>query len=127
MKAVERLVRRLLTNDVTTGESTAYPDVRPLTLPLDPDAGYVAALEAARAMPRWRILETDPNQHAIRAEATTPVLRFTDDLWVWVTPAEAGSRVDVRSASRVGVTDFGTNARRIRDYLSRLAATATPA
>jgi uncharacterized protein (DUF1499 family) len=34
---------------------------------------------------------------------------------------DGGSRVDVRSVSRVGRSDIGTNARRIRDYLSALA------
>ena len=45
---------------------------------------------------------------------------FYDDVVVRVTPAEGGSRVDVRSLSRVGGSDVGTNARRIRDYLARL-------
>jgi uncharacterized protein (DUF1499 family) len=40
---------------------------------------------------------------------------------VRVTAAEAGSRVDVRSVSRVGQSDVGTNAARIRTYLARVA------
>ncbi len=37
-----------------------------------------------------------------------------------VRPANGGSRVDVRSLSRVGVGDVGTNAKRIRAYLGVL-------
>jgi uncharacterized protein (DUF1499 family) len=37
-----------------------------------------------------------------------------------VRPTEAGSQIDVRSASRVGISDTGMNARRIRTFLSRL-------
>lgn len=124
MTRLERLLLRLRTNDVRTGSAPAYPDLQPLDLALDPATAWTAALEAARAMPRWRILDVDPAGRRIRAEATTAALRFTDDLWIEVEPAPGGSRVDVRSASRVGVTDFGTNARRIRGYLDRLAATA---
>ncbi|MDX1660241.1 MAG: DUF1499 domain-containing protein [Gemmatimonadota bacterium] len=122
----ERLQRwqlRLRTNDVETGESDAYPDVQPLELDIEPDTAWRMARAAAEAMPRWTILDEDPGSRRIRAEATTPVLRFTDDVWIRVEPCDGGSRVYVRSASRIGVTDFGTNARRIRDYLSRLART----
>lgn len=114
---------RLRTHDVETGRSEAYPDVRPLDLDLPPDTAWRMARAAAEAMPRWTILDEDAAEGAIRAEATTPVLRFTDDVWIRVEARDGGSRVRMRSASRVGVTDFGTNARRIRDFLSRLAKT----
>lgn len=124
MNALERLQLRLHTNDVETGESAAYPDVRPLLLGLDPDLAFRAARRAADHMPRWTIVGEDPAARRFRAEARTAALRFVDDVWVRVEPAPEGSRVRVRSASRVGVTDFGTNARRIRAYLTRLSRTA---
>lgn len=115
-----RWIERLWTNDVETGASSAYPDVRPLDLALDPHAAYAAALEAARAMPRWRIITVDPAGRRLRAEAWTRMMKFVDDVIVWVEPAADGSRVHARSASRVGITDFGTNARRLRAYLRRV-------
>lgn len=121
--ALQNWQRRLRTNDVETGGSEAYPDVRPLDLDVSPDTAWRMARAAAEAMPRWRILDEDAGDRAIRAEATTPVLRFTDDVWIRVEPRDGGSRIRMRSASRLGVTDFGTNARRIRDFLSRLAKT----
>ncbi|MGZ4875201.1 MAG: DUF1499 domain-containing protein [Candidatus Angelobacter sp.] len=33
-----------------------------------------------------------------------------------------GSRVDVRSLSRIGKSDVGANARRVRDYLAKVKA-----
>jgi FAD/FMN-containing dehydrogenase len=45
---------------------------------------------------------------------------------VRVTPLPAGSRVDVRSVSRVGRSDIGTNAERIRAYFARVAAPGSP-
>lgn len=120
----ERLQLRLHTNDVETGRSEAYPDLRPLDLEIGPDLAGRAAVQAARAMPGWTVVEVDDDGRRFRAEATTPLLRFTDDVWVRIEPLDGGSRVHVRSASRVGVTDLGTNARRIRGYLERLARTA---
>ncbi len=124
MNRLERLWLVLRTNDVRTEASPAWPDLQPLDLALDPPTAWAVALEAARAMPRWRVVQADPGGGSIRAEATTPLLRFTDDVDVRVMPGPVGSRIDVRSASRVGVTDFGANARRIRAYLDRVAATA---
>jgi len=50
---------------------------------------------------------------------------FTDDIVVRVAPANSGSRIDLRSSSRYGRSDFGVNAERIRDYLTALRAATT--
>jgi uncharacterized protein (DUF1499 family) len=69
----------------------------------------------------------DPEAGEIRAEARTPRLGFVDDVRIRARPLSGGgTRVDVRSTSRVGIYDFGTNARRIRAYLERLALRASP-
>lgn len=114
------LLSRLWTNDVETGATPAYPDVLPLELPLPVDEAYGAALEAARSMPRWTIVRDDPEARRFHAEARTLRAGFVDDVEVWVEPLSRSSRVCARSASRVGFTDFGTNARRLRGYLARL-------
>ena len=46
-------------------------------------------------------------------------------LVVRVAPANSGSRIDLRSSSRYGRSDFGVNAERIRDYLTALRAATT--
>lgn len=120
-----KLLARLWTNDVETGATPAYADVRPLELPVPADAAYQAALDAARSMPHWTIVDEDPATRRFRAEARTRRLKFVDDVTVWVEPVTEGrSRVRARSASRVGFTDFGTNARRLRAYLRRLERVA---
>ena len=43
-----------------------------------------------------------------------------DDVAIRITPAGAGSRVDMRSKSRVGRSDVGTNAHRIQEFLGRM-------
>lgn len=127
MTGLTRRLRRLLVHDVRTGETDAYPDLEPLDLPLGPGPAFAAALAAARSMPGWTIVVADPESAEIRAEARTPRLGFVDDVRIRARPLSGGgSRVDVRSASRVGIYDFGTNARRIRAYLERLALRASP-
>jgi uncharacterized protein (DUF1499 family) len=97
----------------------AYPDVRPLTLTVPPDAAFEKALRAAREA-GWDIVESRPDQGRIEATDTTLWFGFKDDIVVRVTASDSGSRIDVRSVSRVGKSDIGTNATRIRNYLSRI-------
>jgi uncharacterized protein (DUF1499 family) len=124
VSGLSRLWHRARTNVVATVGAERDPDVVPLARDLPFNAAYAAALSAARAMPLWRIVAEDPAAGRIVAEATTPRARFVDDVEIAVEPAGAGSRVRVRSASRVGITDFGTNARRVRSFLSRLGTNA---
>jgi hypothetical protein len=99
----------------------AYPDLRALTVAEPPAAAFPRALEAARGM-GWEIVAADPAAGRIEATATTRWFGFQDDVVVRVEAAPGGgSRIDVRSKSRVGRSDVGANAARIRAYLARLA------
>ena len=60
---------------------------------------------------------------SVEAEQRARLPGYKDDVVVRVTSDGAGSRVDVRSLSRVGRSDFGTNAKRVRAYLKALALT----
>ncbi len=107
--------------EVAAAQTQAYPDIRPLELPgTPPDAAFRRALDAARAA-RWAIVAADSAEGRIEATATTGWFGFKDDVVVRIQAAGAGSRLDVRSVSRVGTSDVGTNARRIRSYLRGLA------
>jgi uncharacterized protein (DUF1499 family) len=100
-----------------------YPDIGPLTLPLAPPAAFERAVQAARAM-GWDIVATAPEKLRIEATGTTLLFGFKDDVVVRITPQGQGSVVDVRSLSRVGGSDFGANAKRVRAYLQRLSDNA---
>ena len=65
----------------------------------------------------WELVASDPAAGRIEATDTTFWFGFKDDIVVRVTPDPAGSRIDVRSVSRVGVGDIGANAARIRKVL----------
>jgi uncharacterized protein (DUF1499 family) len=97
-----------------------YPDIRPLELALPPAAAFARALDAAQSS-GWEIVAADAAAGRIEATATTPWFGFHDDVVVRITPTATGSRVDIRSVSRVGKGDFGANAKRIRAYLAKLA------
>jgi uncharacterized protein (DUF1499 family) len=68
----------------------------------------------------WEIIAAVPTDGRIEATATTRWFRFKDDVVIRVTPQPAGSRIDVRSTSRLGRSDLGTNAKRVRAYFAAL-------
>lgn len=105
--------------EVAAKQQAAYPDVRPLVLPMQPQAAFLQALTEAKKM-GWSIVAADAFAGRIEATATTFWFGFKDDIIVRVRPEGDGSRVDVRSVSRVGLGDVGTNARRIMKYLHAL-------
>ncbi len=106
---------------IAAAQMTAYPDIQPRELALPPTTAFVNALAAAVGM-GWEIVATDPEQGIIEATATTFWFGFKDDVVIRITPTLTGSRVDMRSVSRVGKSDVGANAARIRQYFSKMQA-----
>jgi uncharacterized protein (DUF1499 family) len=107
--------------DVAAKQLSAYPDIRPVELPLPPAAAFARALDVAKAF-GWEIAAADAQGGRIEATATTPWFGFRDDVVIRVTPTASGSRIDIRSLSRVGRGDLGTNAKRVRAFLAKIAA-----
>jgi len=97
----------------------AYPDVQPVELPFPPAEVFPVALEAARDR-GWEIVDADPGDGRIEATDRTLWFGFADDVVIRIRPSEEGARLDVRSKSRIGGSDVGANARRIRKYISHL-------
>ncbi len=106
---------------VAEQQRRAYPDIQPLELRLSPSRAFDRALDAARAM-GWDIHAAEPADGRIEATATTTWFGFKDDVVVRIRARGDGSRIDVRSVSRVGRGDVGANAARVRAYLARLAS-----
>lgn len=96
-----------------------YTDVAPLYLQGAPDRHFDDAVAAAQDM-GWEIVsQSRPDGH-IEATATTALFGFKDDVVIRLRADNGGTRVDMRSASRVGRTDFGVNAARIAAYFDAL-------
>lgn len=100
----------------------AYPEIVPLTLALQPGAAFSRALDTAQRM-GWTIVAADDAAGRIEASDRSRWFGFTDDIVVRITPSGSGSRIDLRSSSRLGRSDFGVNAARIETYLAALRAT----
>src|SRR5438105_1945064 len=96
--------------------TAAYPDIVSLTIGLAPDMAFNRALDAARRM-GWTIMAADEAAGRIEASDRSRWFGFTDDIAIRIAAAGSGSRIDLWSWSRLGRSDFGVNAARIRGYL----------
>ena len=113
--------------EIAAQQHAAYPDIRPLVSDLPPARAFERARAVARRM-GWEIVDEHPAEGRIEATAITRWFGFKDDIVLRITPATgSGSRVDIRSVSRVGRSDVGTNARRIRDFLKMFTEVAKTA
>ena len=101
-------------------QQKGYPDIKSLLVNAPARDTMQKAIDAARAQ-GWEIASMDAASGRIEATATTRWFGFKDDIVVRIRPeASGGSRVDVRSMSRVGQSDIGANAKRIREFLKAL-------
>jgi uncharacterized protein (DUF1499 family) len=108
-------------NCVTSqGDPAADPGhhVPPLGIRGDPEPAWAALVAAVRAGPRVQVVAERAGY--LRAEYASRVFGFVDDVEFQLDPA--AKLIHVRSASRVGRSDFGVNRARIEALRTRLAA-----
>lgn len=98
-----------------------YKNLKPLTVAAAPEAVFLQAQALAREQPRWQVTAVDPQAMTFEGVVETRLFRFRDDFVVRVRPDGTGSRVDMRSKSRVGKGDLGANAQRIEQFLQALS------
>lgn len=104
---------------VAAQQHEAYPDIRPIILNVSPDKAFSAALAVVQQN-GWKIAAQNPASGHIEATATTFWFGFKDDVAIRIRPQGQGSLVDVRSASRIGKSDIGKNAARVREFTHQL-------
>lgn len=106
-------------------QQEAYPDLASLVLEEEPAVAFDRVRNALAAMPRMLITAEEREEGRLEATETSALFHFADDVVVRIRPFEGGgSRIDVRSRSRVGKGDLGVNAARIRDLFVRVRGTA---
>jgi uncharacterized protein (DUF1499 family) len=105
--------------EIAAQQREAYPDLQPLVLDLPRERAFQRALDSARGM-GWEIVAADPAAGRIEATDQTFWFGFKDDVVIRLTPLGSRTVLDVRSLSRVGGSDVGANAERIREYLAEV-------
>lgn len=106
-------------DDIAAQQHQAYADIKPLLLTGAPDTVYKQALVVVKRL-GWEIVAAVPEELRIEATDTTFWFGFKDDIVIRIRADSDGSRLDIRSVSRVGLSDVGTNTRRIRDFIKRM-------
>lgn len=109
--------------EVAALQRQAYPDIAPLLLAKPPAAVFLAALDTVQAL-GLELVNASAQDGRIEASARTLFFGFVDDIVIRVQADGTGTRVDVRSKSREGRSDFGVNAARVRKLLATLKARA---
>ena len=107
------------------GFNEPYKDILPVMTKLAPGEAYDKALDVAQNMD-WKIVDADRTTGRIEASDISFWYGFTDDIVIRVVATPDGSRIDMRSLSRVGRSDVGVNAARIREYMTALAVMLGP-
>ena len=107
------------------GFNEPYKDILPVMTKLAPGEAYDKALDVAQNMD-WKIVDADRTTGRIEASDISFWYGFTDDIVIRVVATPEGSRIDMRSLSRVGRSDVGVNAARIREYMTALAVMLGP-
>lgn len=122
---MRRLIRALTENTAETDPRAPDPRLRGRTYAIPFEEVWQAALGLANGgLPRWRVVASDDDEGTIHAESATLVFKFVDDVHIHVGLDENGqTRVDLRSASRVGKGDLGRNPRTIGRFLDRMDQT----
>jgi len=111
---------KLSAEQITAIQLEAYPDIRTVIVEAPGRRVYQNALFVGSLL-GWKISGHDVSMFHFEAKATTPVFGFVDDIVVRITPLnEHSSAIDIRSLSRVGVSDIGANAKRIRLFFDKL-------
>jgi len=107
--------------EVAAQQQKAYPDLAPLITKTPKDKVFDAAREVLSGM-GLQIIDANRAEGRVEAVATSMLYGFKDDLVVRIRETADGTRVDVRSKSRLGRSDLGMNAKRIRTFLAKLDA-----
>tara|TARA_R110000868_G_scaffold47354_2_gene155441 strand:+ start:1546 stop:2289 length:744 start_codon:yes stop_codon:yes gene_type:complete len=108
--------------DLAAQQAKAYPALAPVALDALPGKVFEAARDVVHDM-GWELVSAAPDTGLIEATATTSLLHFKDDVAIRITETDAGgSIVDLRSVSRVGMSDLGANAARIDAFIAALKA-----
>ena len=111
------------TPEAATLQKTAYPEVQPILVDLEPAQAYRLALRVVGDL-GWRVVDANPPNLRVDGDAQVEAISrsllfgFADDIAIRIHPLVNQTRIDIRSVSRVGQHDFGANARHIDRFIA---------
>lgn len=111
--------------DAAALQEDAYPELTTQAADLSTVEAYALARQTIDDL-GWVIRmaeepDTEVASGRIEAEARSLILGTQEDVVIRIRPGEGGSRIDVRSLSRVAMPDLGENARHVADFITRFA------
>ena len=102
--------------EVAALQKKGYPDIAPIVLKAPPEKVFEASKQVLMAM-GLEVIDAEPIQGRIEATDRSLLFGFEDDVVLRIVPgADGTTKVDMRSKSRVGRSDLGINAGRIREF-----------
>jgi hypothetical protein len=116
-------------------QHTAYPDIDPEEIAATPQEAFDVAMKII-VRRKWRVVDArpprgpatgrpadgPPRDGIIEAVARSLILGFPEDVVLRIRATTDGTRIDVRSASRYGRGDLGSNAARVRNLIADIDA-----
>lgn len=99
-------------------QAVHYPHLNTMRSGLGTDESFARAAMVAETL-GWRVVHAAPDASVLQATDTTFWFGFTDDVVIRIRAHDDGSLIDLRSVSRVGMHDLGTNATRIERFIER--------
>lgn len=99
----------------------AYPDIQTLRFSHSPQTVFQAALTVVNRS-GWELVAAEANEGRIEATATTTWFGFKDDVVIRIHSEGSETLLDIRSKSRIGLSDVGANAARIRSFRDAITA-----
>jgi uncharacterized protein (DUF1499 family) len=107
---------------IAAQQKDAYPDIEPVVLEVSADEAFARAEAVVRQL-GWDVAALIAAEGRIEATDTTTWFGFKDDVVIRVRPVDGhpgSTRIDARSVSRVGMSDVGANADRLRAFIARV-------
>ena len=118
-----RLLTYLTTNVAEMHRDHRFPELELRSYTLPPASLFTRVEHAITAL-GWEIVDFDSGRYYLRAVVETSLLKFKDDVEVYLVPGSEGTELHIRSSSRVGKGDLGANTRHILDLLATLGRQA---
>lgn len=122
----EANIHRPPTPAEATDQRVGYPGIKPIDLSATPEEAFNAVLALVQKR-GWHVLDSAPPRGTVRdglieAVATSRIMGYRNEIAIRIRPTAKGARIDVRSASRYGDRDLGSNAERIESLLADLTS-----